>query len=516
MNKFETFLSKFKKILVILKPHVPIGGLEISDSDLRFVFIDENKLFLTSLKLPVGIVKEGKIQDADNFKLALAKLHSQITPKTKKKIYVVVNIGDINTYAQIFNLPMVATNNLEEAVKLNLQMISPAEFSSVYADWQKLGENNTDGGQLEILGAFVSKQISDEFTRCLKEKNFIVAAVEFSGLAISRLLPISKDVRESFLLLRLGASGLSFNLIRNQQLYFNHFVSWSVEEQRQISLASLKAIIIQETQKVLNFANNHWPEVKINKLLLATPALDEKISQIITENFPLTVEKLVLAPKLSSADNHWLVENNQLPQISAEWFGALGSALRGLIPRSKDIIISLISPGTEEEFRQYQIISFIKIWRNIILTVFSFVLIIFIATEGFFIENSDSLKNQLSNLTNLPELEEITKLQQEAKEFNAKIEMALKAKSEVSHWSGFFEKIKTLAGNDIVIERILIQSEDMPIFLNGQADNESAVIDFKNKMAGDAQYQNVNLPLSGITQTAGGKFKFGITFTFSK
>jgi Tfp pilus assembly PilM family ATPase len=499
-------------ILNILNPQPAIGGLEINNSALKFVLIKENKLTSTSLNLTAGVIEEGKIKNGENFKAALLKLHSQITPGVKKKIYVILNIPDINIYAQVFNLPVVAVDNLEEAAHLNLQMISPTDFSSVYSDWQKVGETNIDGGQIEILSAFVPNKIVDEFVQCLKETNFVVAAIEFSGLAISRLISGLKEPINSFLLLHLTSSGLNFSLIRNRNLYFNHFVLWPAGEERQISLAAIKEIIIREAQKVLNFASSHWPETQINTLLLAAPALEEKISQIITENFSLSVQKVTLSSKLTAPDGRWSIINNQLTSLTSDWFSALGSSLRGLIPRSQDIIISLAGTGTEEEFRQHQIINFIKIWRNIALTSISFIFIAFMVVEGFLMKTTNSLNNQLANLANLPELGEVNKLQEEAEEFNEQVELGLQVKNQIYSWSPLFEKIKSLAGNDIIIERIFIQSQETPILFNGRAADEKAIIDFKTKLEQDFQFKDINLPLAGIASAADGSLRFTITF----
>jgi len=503
---------RFKRILTILNPQLPIGGLEISDSALKFVLIKENKLNFISLNLPIGTIEEGKIKNKENFKAALSKLRSQITFRTKKKIYIIVNIPDIDVYTQVFNLPLVAIDNLEEAAGLNLQMISPIDFSSVYADWQRVGETDIDGGQLEILGAFIPNKIVDEFIECLKETNFIVAAIEFSALALSRLFSGLANLPNSFLLLHLTASGLDFCLIKNRNLYFNHFVAWPTGEERQISLATIKEIIIRETQKILNFASSHWPDSQITNLLLAVPALEEKITQIITENFTLAVQKLTLPRELKDINGQWSIVNSQLSNLTSDWFSTLGSALRGLIPRSKDIIISLASTGTEEEFRQHQLINFVKIWRNIALTSFSFILIAFIVLEGFLIKTANSLNNQLFNLANLPEIDKINKLQEEAKNFNSRVDLALKAKEQVYNWSPFFEKIKNLAGSDTVIERIFVQSKEMPILFNGQALDEAAIINFKAKLEKEDQFGEINLHLASITSAPEGKLKFSITF----
>ncbi|PIU98559.1 hypothetical protein COS61_00740 [Candidatus Wolfebacteria bacterium CG03_land_8_20_14_0_80_40_12] len=507
----------FKRFITnIFNPQPLIGGLEISDSGLKFILIKGGNLVLASVKLPTGVIVEGKIKDKENFKSVLLNIHSQISQRRKKKIYAILNISDINSYVQVFNLPMAAADNLEEAVELNLQMSSPTDFSTVYADWQKIGEVDIDGGQLEILSAFANKQIINEYVECLKEANFVVAAVEFSSLAVSRLISRLNNIQDPCLFLRLDVSGLNFGLVKNKNLYFNYFVPWPATEERHISLNILKDLIIRETQKVLNFTGKHLPQEQLKEIALITPSLDDKISQIITENFSIPARKAVLDSKFAGLDGKLSIAGNQLTALSPDWFGVLGSALRGLIPRSQDIIISLTDLGTEKEFHQQRIINFIKIWRNIILTSFSFVLAIFIAAEIFLIKNVNSLNSRLTNFINQPGQETFVNSQEEAKNFNAKIDLALRAKNQTFDWTPFLEKIENLTAKEILIDRIFIQSPETPILFNGRATSEKAIIDFKAALEKETEFKEINLPLAGITQTPDGLFKFSVTFKYAQ
>jgi Tfp pilus assembly protein PilN len=276
-------------------------------------------------------------------------------------------------------------------------------------------------------------------------------------------------------------------------------------------LTAIKEIIVGETQKILNCASSHWPEIQINSLLLAAPALEEKISQIISENFSLSVQKMTLPSKLAAPEGRRSITNNQLPSMTSDWFSALGSALRGLIPRSKDTIISLASTGTEEEFRQHQIINFVRIWRNVALTCLSVIFIAFMVAESFLMQTTNSLNGQLANLANLPEMTEVNKFQAEAQDFNERIELGLQVRSQIYNWSPFFEKVKTLTNGDVTLERIFIQAKETPILINGLAVNEQAIVDFKTRLEEDPEFKEVNLPLSAITEAVGGSLKFSIT-----
>ena len=177
-----------KSIFNLLNPQPSIGGLEINDLDIKFVELRGGRAEGMAVPLGVNVVTDGRVKDKARFKTALQELHNKLTRHRNKKIYTIVNITDNNVYTQIFDLPLAATNSIEESAKLNLQMISPIDFKNAYADWQKAGENEKEGGQLEILGAFTQKQVIDDITECVREKNFVPVAIEFASLALARIV----------------------------------------------------------------------------------------------------------------------------------------------------------------------------------------------------------------------------------------------------------------------------------------------------------------------------------------
>ncbi len=502
--KIFNLKSAIFNLFRVLNPQPPIGGLEINESALNFALIKDGELISASLSLPPGVIEEGKVKNAEAFSAALKELHSKITPRVKKKVYVVATIPEGNLYVQVFNLPMIASNSLEEAVKLNLQMISPVEFQTVYSDWQKIGEVDVDGGQLEILGAFASKQMVDELTKYLIEANFVVAAMEIPGLALGRLINPQEVANklQSVILLRLSSSGLSFSILRNGNLYFDHFVPWQAGK---ISLTALEDMIVREAQKVLNFYASHWPSALSGFLLaVPTPEIEEKLSKLLADTFTLQVY-----PLKNFIDGQAQRLNLALKGSSLV---ALGSAIRGLIPRSEDKIISATSVGTEDNYRQNQIVNFISVWRNIALTVVLFALVLFGTTEGFLMQQVKSLEARLDSVSILSENQEFNKLYGEVKEFNQRVELALEAKSQGNDWAPFLEKLRDLAGKEIVLRRIFVQSLQTPVLINAQAPSEDKIIYFKNALASEPQFQDVSLPLGNIVPGNQGMIDFSISF----
>ena len=510
----------FKKIIRKINPQPAIGGLEVDDFYLRFLLIKEDTIISASIKLEPGIIVEGKLQDKEKFKLALENLRAQITPGRNKTISVVLNIADIHVYSQVFNLPAMNLANFEEAAKLNLQMVSPMDFDKAYSDWQIAGESKADGGQTDVLGVFIQASIMDEFSAALKESNFIIVAAEFSVFSLARLvnwLAQGIDIKKSHLIIRLGSLGITISVLRQGNLYFNHFISWSSvyggkeTEARQISWEDFENLITREIQMVLNFAANHWQD-QITSVLLITESLSKEIAQLLNKNFSLETKEIVLSSFDWPANLIPISPPSSLSNLSAGWFPVLGSALRGIMIRSKDNFISLISPGTEEDYNRYQLITFIRIWRNVLLTSLTFFILIFIIAGNFLGKQEKFLNEQVSVLAKFSGIEQLTKLQEEANLFNRKVDLALKAERQKTRWSVFLEKMRVLAGDEITINRIFVQSSEAPVLLQAQTAGEQTIIAFKEKLKQEQFLKEVDLPLGEIESVPGGATSFVITF----
>ncbi len=492
----------FKKFLNLINPEPNIGGLEISDAYLKYVSLKGKKASFVSMKLPPKVIEDGRIKDKEQFYALLSRFHDQVGRKGKK-IYCVASISDGNVYTEIFSLPRFADGNLEEAANLNLRMISPIDFANAYADWQAVGEKLSNGAsQMEIFAVFAPRQAVDEFEEIIKKAGFDPVAVEFPALALTRTLAElgeNFNKEKNYLLMRVGSNGLSFGLIKNNALYFLHFSSWSSAYgvERKVSLESFKKLVISEVQKILSFYETHWSGA-IESLFLITPTLKEEIVKILRENFPKLEVKI---PTLKQFDKN----------LDSDWFGAIGSALRGLMSRSKDIIISLASVGTEEKLKNYQIEQFIKNWRNIILAYLSAILIFFGGLDFIIMKNSAALDEKLNSISVQAELAKIVQFQKNAGDFNQKADLLYRAYGQKSKWSAFFTKILAGVDTDIVIKRIFISSATAPIFLVGESSSEQNIIKFKNILEAQPQFSNVNFQLSGIGRV-GGKISFSISF----
>ncbi|MDO8504567.1 MAG: hypothetical protein Q7S36_01815, partial [Candidatus Liptonbacteria bacterium] len=361
----------FIRILSFLRVKPVVGGLEISDSALHFAILSGKNLKSAGLRLPPGVVVGGQIKDREQFVGALRALHYQILgeEKNRNRISVIISLSSIGIYTQVFNLPMLEGESLEKAVELNIQMISPLDFAEAYSGWQ-FAKKDTEKSRLEVLSAFVSRNVVDEFVSALGEGGFLAVAIESHALSLARLLKDAGkdfDATKPYIMLSIDGGGLDILIIRHEQLHFDYFNSWRdiQGDAKEISADAFKAAVIRSLHQVVNFSNSHWREPVTEILFTATGFKDEAV-KIIEENFSLKTRTFELS--MGQA-------------VAPDWFVALGASARGQKPRRSDNEISLLGINAREEFGREQVLGFLRFWRILMPAAIAIFLVAFFGTN---------------------------------------------------------------------------------------------------------------------------------------
>lgn len=496
------FKFVLNKVLKQLNPLPPIGGLEISDSAIRFILIKNGELVQFDARLTPGIIEEGKIKDRSGLISALKNIRNQIN-ESKKGIYAVLIISPVNVYTQTFSIPFLAEEQIEEAAKLNLQMISPIDIKTAYSSWQKIGETPVNGGRIEILGAFAESELIESYISAVKEAGFNVSAVEFPALSLVRLIAqLGTEINfpEPHIVLQISNEGVAMMIMRNGNLYFNHFYPWRLlhEEigKRELTFDDFKEYLIKEIQRIINFYSTHFGG-SVNKLILVSEGLANELTNVIETNFPLKVFSLTL---------------KEYKGFSPAWHPVLGAALRGLIPRALDNFISLTAVGIQKEYYRSRLLNFTVLWRNIALTIFIFIFIIFLIFDSVLWRTERQVKESVASAIPFQAVPEINQLKAEATEFNRLVSLAYKAKDQLINWSPLINKLKDLAGGRTMFNRLLIDSTQKIVMINGRSVNDTEVINFKNRLLKEENFFDVHLPLAAVSIRPDGSADFNLTF----
>ncbi len=488
-----------------LNPAPPIGGLEISDSALRYVLFENNVPQVAALRLPPGILENGRVKDRANFVAALKNVRGQIPVPSKKRVHVIVSFPPALVYAQAFSLPLVSETNLEEAARLNLQMISPTDPKNTYSDWQRIEAPN-ESENIELLGALIENKAADELIAALREAGFLAVAAEFPALSLARLaeeLGAGFDPRTPAIIVNLSSDGIDYAIVRGGNLYFNYFVSWRtiVGSERALAADVFKNSVVRNLQQVMTFYAGRWGG-PVKNVTLVSQGLEEEIKGVILKNFPDTqVSPLALGRSV---------------QIPLAYFVALGAALRGRISRGADTIISLLSVGTEDEYRQNQVRLFVALWRNIVFSALGFLVALFLITEFFVVRIDRRVAAELTQGTAQPEVAEVAKLEEEARSFNRAVAFVGTAKNAEVALAPIVRDLQALAAKGRVsLDRVAISSIASPILIVGRANSEEEAIGFRKLLEDDPQIEKADLPLSLIVKAERG-VTFSITATLAR
>lgn len=494
----KKFLEKIKYFFSRLTSEPRVGGLHISDSGILYADINGG-LKTAGVKLPPGVVVNGKLIDAGQFRVALQQLHKAIDANEKKIIPVVVALPTADIYTQSFTTPNVGRERLEESALLNLQMISPMSAEASYMSWQLMQETPD---QFELLGAFAEKKFVDEFRVLLEEARISPVVFEFPSIALSRLVALvgGGDAHPS-LLFQVSSDGLNFSILRNNGLYFDYFRSWkSIQgNEKQITKEHFEDVVTSEIQKVMNFTVSKFKESPV-RLFMVAPGFEKDVQDFIKTHFGIPIAALKITT--------W--------NVSPQWYVAIGAALRMGESGSSEFLINLASEKVGLFFYREQAFNFIRLWRGIVVGVLSLFFVLYLGSAYSLARTLEGAQNEAAIFSANASLGEFQKLEDQARVYNALVSRIGAVKIMTSRWSEFFSTLNEISvAQNVMMDRVDAPSINDTITLVAHTPTRESIVNFKNVLATNKNFSDVDLLVSQISTREDGSAAFQITFRFA-
>ncbi len=495
----------FQKLLLLLRVHSAAVGLSVSDQVVRLVHFDGKAWQMHAVRLEPGTVKKGKIADREGFVAALTALREQAQEKGRKgKMNVAACFNSVETYTQIFALPAVGEKDLEKAVVLNLKMTSPLEADEAYSDWE-LVEHDENTLQLQILSAFIERDVVDGMAKALFEAGFIVTAVESRASALARLLrekAAGVDIAKSYLFVNIDDSGLDFAIIRKGVPYFEYAVPWQdlMDDKREISIPKFEETLGASVRRVVNFYYQHWAG-SLDAVIFSTVILEAETERVIMESTSVPAVRCMLTVG---------------QPVSSAWFTALGCSLRGSGFKMKDREINLLGNDLRDMFRGEELLSFMRFWRVALPAALLLLVVTFAGADIFLSETRTTIESRSSFSLGSAQVAETVALQATASDFNGSVALVAAALNAAGPKGVILKKILDIAGsNQVTVSHVAFQSMGAPIALSGSARTQDAILAFETALESDSHFSSVNLPL-GQVQTNGLTTSFSMTFSYAQ
>lgn len=484
---------RFSKLQEKIYPLPPIGGLEISDSVIRLAELVKGNPSGQAYRLPPGVIEAGKVKN----KAGLVAVLKELIHKSpnRGKLGIVLTIPSSSVFIQTVKLPPAASANLEEAASLNVQMVSPLKQGEFYYDWQRVG-SQADGGPIELLAAFVSRDVVDGFADCLREAGLGLIAVEFTSLSLTRELRRRKVVEAGkvYLAAEIMPEGTTFMLMQGSQLLFHSFRRLGVQTGQQIAVADFIATLKEEVQDIINFHLAHWGGV-VNDLIFISAGFQNEIQGAFRDK---TVT--ILNPD--------------------EVMPVLGAVYRPILPASPrrgerveaggEKVINLLGTSSLKIYEANRALTFVSLWRTVLVSALGFLLVLALGTD-LFLRQLAKKATEVSALTlNEPGHRELLALREEATRFNELVSLIKEASQGEKGIGRVAETVNNLAGVEISITRFYLPSLEDPVTINGVAASEQAAVAFKNRLAAEKSFTAVDLPISSIAPETGGRVSFTV------
>ena len=479
-----------------------VGGLEIGDDAVRFAGFsgDGSVARHASVPLPSGAVSGGMVADGDALAAALYRLHGMLGP-VRREIPAVVSISSSPVYAQIFSLPYLPDGALEDAARLNLRMVSPIGIDGAYADWQRAGASADaeTGSTIEVLGAFAEMPVVDAYRLALKRAGFFAVALEPSSLSLARVVARAPGLDSGLPAVAISAAGdgAVFVILKNGNPYFTRFIPWgefarSPEDSRGVPLDRFKEVVGQELHRLLDFYRGRWGGAIGTAIVMNVPA-GREVAGWIKKEFSLDV--FVLGGYQS---------------LGQEWLVAAGAALRGLVPRSDDRLISLGPVGTEEQFVRGRVRRFVGFWRTAAFVVMGAVLLAYFGADLFLARLEAQVASELARIPATASGAEAAAIAARADEFGSLAAKALVAARAARPAAPGLRAIVSSAGKSITLGSVRLAGEKS-FAVSGTAPSEQAAVAFKALLSDNPAIGRVDMPLSAIVPIAGGRASFSAT-----
>lgn len=442
----------------------PVAGLDISEDYLRLVSLEtdyktgEIKIAaMAEEAMPKDAIINGVVKNKDALILSLKKLVNKAGADLK---YFVASIPGSQIYYKMFPFPKaVSGEKLEEAMKLTVGFQLPLKLEDIYLDWEKPDEKIAAGDTTnEISLAAVKKTIADDYLECFSKAGIKTVAVEFHPLSIMRV--VSSD-KEAYLATQKNPSDTLIFIFKDKLLRFLRSVPKEYVKDDSLPL---------EIKKVENFYATKNGGVGKS----------------------LSFGELKIDPKF--------LKNAEIKKSESKWLVSVGAALRAILPRKEDKLISLMPLGTEKAYEYQRLASFSSFITNMSIGISIFFAGSFLASFALMMTIQENFSKQISSLSSLPVSEDVAGLEARAEKWNTLIGETSPLVATLPKWSIFFEEFLRILPKDVAINNVSLPSPEQRIGISGTAQNRGALNNFRKTLQGWTSVVAVEFPATNLEQ----------------
>ncbi|MDD3498590.1 MAG: type IV pilus assembly protein PilM [Candidatus Moranbacteria bacterium] len=314
-------------------------GISIGDSSIKVVFT-ENGLIkgYNSVSLSTDIFADGEIVSKDKLIEKIKKAVSGMKPKKSKTNKVRISLPESKSFLRLINMPDIGEEEMEEAVKWELEANIPLSVDQVYYDWQSVKSVFAEEkGKTNVLVLAASKKVVNDFLEIFDEAGLEVVGIESESSAMTRSLLGREKNKKTSLIIDLGRSKSNFIFTVNGVPCFTSSVPISEktiisEIAKKFNISTEKAVKIEKENGIGHFFEDDPLFESIKSVLNGLVDEIKKSIDFYLEGLKYSdsIDKIVICGKLSGA-------KGMIPYLSKEMKNKVeeGNIRTGLNPKKK-------------------------------------------------------------------------------------------------------------------------------------------------------------------------------------
>jgi type IV pilus assembly protein PilM len=264
-------------------------GLDLSDLSVKVAQLERNgtELGVVSLgesEISVGSITDGEIIAKENVVSAIKKAMDRATPKKIKTKKVICSLPESKGFLRIISLPFMSENEINEAIKWEIEANIPLPLDQVYYDWQLISKGlKKEKDKLEILVVAISKKTADQFLSVLDSAGLEPIGLDIESIAQARSLVDRSAMNETVLIVDIGDRRTSFSILTDNVPCFTSSMSISSQ------------YFTDAISKTLNISFEEAEKMKIQYGIGSPSEKDEVFLALeaVLENLYLEIKKTI-------------------------------------------------------------------------------------------------------------------------------------------------------------------------------------------------------------------------------
>jgi len=280
-----------------------IIGLDIGSRSIKAAEITETKRGLSLTRFGIvdiahGAIEEGTINDPETVAESIKQLFKSYNIKENN---VAVSIGGYSVIVKKISVQTMDEEKLQETIHFEAEQYIPFDISDVNLDFQILGENESNPGQMNVFLVAAKKEMVNDYINLVNLAGLNPCIVDVEAFALQNTFEANYDMQnENTALIDIGASKTSLNILKGNSSLFMRDVSLgcgqinqkimsliecSFEEAEQLKYGDkpdrltqedLKGIVSSvvtdwctEIRRALDFFYSTYPEDQIKRIILS-------------------------------------------------------------------------------------------------------------------------------------------------------------------------------------------------------------------------------------------------------